>query len=273
MGFLDARPRLGVIGATGRIGDLLVGLAAARGWQVFPVSRTRDTVGLARSGRRAPIVVCTRNDDLAGLVDRVHPDRRPDLVFVQNGMVQPWLAEHGLSGCTQGVLYVAVPAVGDPPVGGGTSVFTGPWAERIAGLLASGGIAAEAVGAEVYAREVAVKLAWICVFGLLGEATGARVGEVATAHADDVRALCAELQPLLAREPGLDLDAAALSERLLEYGRSIPHFPSRLKEWRWRNGWLLSAAEEHGLPLPLHAAWLARAGRRPDGTPLASDDA
>lgn len=268
MGLLDERPRLGVIGATGRIGDLLVGLAAAQGWQVFPVSRTRDTVGLERTGRRAPIVVCTRNDDLEGLVDRVHPERTRDLVFVQNGMVQPWLAEHGLAGSTQGVLYVAVPKVGDTPVGGGTSVFTGPWAEELAGLLAGGGISAEAVGPEAYAREVAVKLAWICTFGLLGEATGARVGQVATVHSDDVRALCEELQPLLAREPGLDLDATALSERLLAYGRSIPHFPSRLKEWRWRNGWVVSAAAAHGLALPLHTAWLERAGRGLDGAPL-----
>ena len=260
--------RIGIIGATGRIGDLLLGLAAAQGWHAFPVGRTRDTVGLSRPGRSAPLVVCTRNDDLGQILEKVHPSRRADLVFVQNGMVQPWLAEHGLADCTQGVLYVAVPKVGDTPVGGGVSVFKGRWAEAVAGLLAAGGIPAAAVDDEVYAREVAVKLAWICIFGLLGQATGALVGVLAESLEPDVRALCAELQPLLALEPGLDLDADALADRLLEYSRSIAHFPASLKEWRWRNGWLLSAAEAHGVELPLHADWLERAGRGLDGAPL-----
>ncbi len=260
--------RLGIIGATGRIGDLLMGLAASRGWRSFPVGRTRDTIGLGRPGRSAPIVVCTRNDDLPAILERVHPDRRADLVFVQNGMVQPWLAEQGLAESTQGVLYVAVPKVGDEPVGGGVSVFRGRWAEALADLLQGGGIPAAAVDETAYAREVAVKLAWICIFGVLGEATGKRVGALATEHADDVRALSAELLAVLSTEPGLDLDAEALADRLLEYSRSIAHFPSRIKEWRWRNGWLVGAAEAQGVELPLHTEWLARCGRGTDGQPL-----
>lgn len=242
-------------------------LCATRDWQAWPVDRVVDTVGLPRSGSSAPIVVCTRNDALGPVVDRVHPDRRADLVFVQNGMVQPWLAERQLEECTQGVLYVAVTHVGATPVGGGTSVFCGRHAEALAGLLNAGGVAAEAVSPEVYARELAVKLAWICVFGLLGEVHRCKVGALATTHREEVAGLAAELHPLLVAEPGLDLDADTLVARLLEYGASIPHFPSRLKEWRWRNGWVVEAAERHGLPLPLHEGWLERAGISPEGQP------
>ena len=242
-------------------------LCATRDWQAWPVDRVVDTVGLPRPGSSAPIVVCTRNDALGPVVDRVHPDRRADLVFVQNGMVQPWLAERQLEGCTQGVLYVAVTHVGATPVGGGTSVFCGRHAEALAGLLNAGGVAAEAVSPEVYARELAVKLAWICVFGLLGEVHRCKVGALATTHREEVAGWAAELHPLLVAEPGLDLDADTLVARLLEYGASIPHFPSRLKEWRWRNGWVVEAAERHGLPLPLHEGWLERAGISPEGQP------
>lgn len=247
---------IGVIGAQGRVGALLVQLAGPR---ARPVTRTRDTVGLDQPGPAFPLVVCTRNDDLAGLLPRVHPSRRADLVFVQNGVVGPFLAEQGLEAYTQGVLYVAVTHVGAPPVGGGTSVFCGPHAEAVAALLRSGGVPAQAVDRAALNQEIAVKLAWIAIFGLLGQALGLRVGALAQDHSAEVEALGAELLPLLHAELGLSLPLGALIRRLLEYSAAIPDFPASVKEWRWRNGWVVERAAQRGLPLPLHAAWCARA--------------
>jgi len=82
-----------------------------------------------------PVIVCTRNDDLDGVVEATPPERRggiplqsvialykllyartcvplphvqspdhcayADLVFIQNGMLQSWLDEKGLSDNTQ----------------------------------------------------------------------------------------------------------------------------------------------------------------------------
>ena len=53
------------------------------------------------SGPPGPIVVCTRNDDLQAIVDATAADRREDLVFIQNGMLQPWLDAQGLGENTQ----------------------------------------------------------------------------------------------------------------------------------------------------------------------------
>ena len=53
------------------------------------------------SGPAGPIVVCTRNDDLQAIVDATPADRREDLVFIQNGMLQPWLDAQGLGENTQ----------------------------------------------------------------------------------------------------------------------------------------------------------------------------
>ena len=48
-----------------------------------------------------PILVCTRNDDLGAIVEATPPERRKDLVFLQNGMLQPWLDAKGLGTNTQ----------------------------------------------------------------------------------------------------------------------------------------------------------------------------
>lgn len=258
------RRSVAVIGADGRIGGLVMAMADTR-WRPLGVTRALDPVGLDRpvADDRLPILVCTRNDSLPAVLAGVHPERHADLVFVQNGMVQPFLAEHGLSGCTQGVLWVAVPRRGDAPVPGGTSVFHGPWARPIAELLDSHGVHAAAVDRTAYQREVAVKLAWICVFGVLGSALGVPVGDIARDHADAVGALSDELHPLLVREPGLDLDVTALRRRLFDYTARIPHFPASVKEWRWRNGWQRAAGARLAVPMPVFEAWLDRAGGAP----------
>ena len=124
-------------------------------------------------------------------------------VSSQGSGVRPWLAEHGLLGNTQGLLYVAVPKVGARPQPGGESVFWGPWATELAELFASNGIAARALSdAAAFQREIAVKFIWTAVLGLLGEATGRAVGPICVEQRAVVEALCAELAPVLARALG-----------------------------------------------------------------------
>lgn len=45
-----------------------------------------------------------------------------DLVFLQNGMLQPWLDSKGLSDSTQVLVYFAVAKQGDAPTDGKTDV-------------------------------------------------------------------------------------------------------------------------------------------------------
>lgn len=255
-----------VLGANGRIGHLVSGMRLGHG-NVIPVTRTDDPVGLDAPGAAAPILVCTRNDDLDAVLGQVHPTRHADLVFVQNGMIRPWLATNGLSTNTRGVLWVTVPRKADPPVPGGASPFSGRWAQPVAKLLNDNGIDAVATDPISFAREEAVKLAWICVYGPLGSATGLRVGALCSDHAADVRELCAELHPLLAHEPGLDLEPEGLFTRLQTYSRKIPHFGTAVKEWRWRNGWQLNLAQRLGVGQPALLRWLDAAGINPSTGP------
>lgn len=255
-------PSLVIVGR-GRIGTMVADLALRSRVPVTLIGRADDPRPVAEPNPGRPVLVCTRNDDLDGLYEDVHPDNRPDLVFVQNGMLRPWLAARGLLGNTQGLLYVAVQKVGARPQPGGDSVFWGPWARELADLFASQGIAARAQpDAAAYNRDVAVKFVWNAVLGLLGEATGSPVGALAAERRRDIEGLCAELAPVLSRALGVSLPVRPLCEAVLSYSATIPDYKAGLKEWRWRNGWLVDEAAAQGAPLPLHTAWLARA-RRP----------
>ncbi|MEW5304327.1 MAG: hypothetical protein WDW38_011035 [Sanguina aurantia] len=57
--------------------------------------------------------------------------------------------------------------------------------------------------------------------------------------------------------------AAGAMDRLMAYARSVAHFPTALKEFKWRNGWfhgltLQAASQGKADPCPLHTALLLR---------------
>lgn len=202
-----------------------------------------------------PIWVCTRNDDLDAVLSQTPPARRADLVFVQNGMIEPWLEEKGLGGNTQALLYFAVSARGAPPEDGGGTVAWGPWAQALVARLAVGGIDARVVSRAELRAQAVEKLIWNCVFGLLCEARGASVGELVQGHHAEVEALSLELAAVAERSLGVTLPAG-LVERLCAYSLTIPSYRGAVKEWRWRNGWFVAQGGA-----PLHAELIAEIGR------------
>ncbi len=206
-----------------------------------------------------PIYVCTRNDDLVGVVDATPSHRRSDLVFVQNGMIRTWLASRGLEQNTQALLYFAVASVGAEPVDGGRTVMTGPWADALrARLTAGGSIRCATVSPARFAAEMVEKLLWNCVLGVLCERHEATVGEVVERHRGELDALTAELAGVCERALApLDLPAG-LADRLAEYSLTIRDYRAAVKEWPWRNGWLLM--QEH---TELHTAWMQDLGHLP----------
>jgi hypothetical protein len=102
-----------VVGS-GRIGSFL-----ARAGQCKILGRD-DSIDAQSEG--SPILIATRNDALGGIVDKCPANRRKDLVFLQNGYLDDFLAERGLSANTQVLLYLSVTAKGADPVDGVTAV-------------------------------------------------------------------------------------------------------------------------------------------------------
>ena len=235
--------QIDIVGA-GRVGLALQ--AALTDHDVHLVRRDAGWEALAdRVG--APLVLTPRNDDLAAALARVPPVRRPDLVFVQNGMIRPLLRAHGAAHATRGVLFFAVMRRGDVATPGGTSPFTGPHAASLAAALTGAGLPAAAVSPNAFAEVELEKLLWNSVFGLLGDAFDELVG--VSAERDEVAALVDELAPFGEAELGVNVDHAAMVTRMRDYARSIPTFRAGLREWPWRNGWFVEAAGEAALPL------------------------
>lgn len=141
----------------GRIGSLL-----KKGSSNTILLGRGDSIDKDGSG---PILVCTRNDALDGIVDACPENRRKDLVFLQNGYLDNFLESKGLIDNTQALLYLSVTALGADPVDGVTSVnpegltaATGEHAQAFADLLAALDLKCNVVSAEAYRPAMFEKL-------------------------------------------------------------------------------------------------------------------
>jgi len=255
-----------IIVGGGRIGSALKEL----GVEGDVVLRRGDAFPAAPAS--GPIYVTTRNDDLAGVVAATPPERRQDLVFLQNGMLGEFLEEQGLPDATQVLLYLAVAKLGEPPIDGitdtnpdGLTTAKGRWAEAFRARLAGGGLTCHVKQGDEYTKAMLEKHVWICAFMVTGALHGGvTVGEVESAHASQLRALVDELCAAGEAALGVRLEPGAF-ERLAAYGRSVAHFPTAVKEFEWRNGWFhkisqRALAEGRPDPLPLHTAALQELG-------------
>ncbi|KAI0497016.1 hypothetical protein KFK09_023344 [Dendrobium nobile] len=215
-----------------------------------------------------PIFVCTRNDDLDAVLEATPSSRWTDLVFFQNGMLDPWFESRGLGDANQVLAYFAVSKLGEPPLDGktdtnpeGLTAAFGKWAFAVAARLHSGGLSCKVLQREAFQKQMLEKLIWISAFMLVGARhQGATVGVVEKDYRSEVTSLIAELESAAAAERQLTFDDG-LEERLCAYSRAVAHFPTAVKEFKWRNGWFYSLTEKAIAlgkedPCPLHTAWL-----------------
>ena len=247
-----------LIGA-GRIGGALQARAAQKQRPIAVLGR-HDDWRVLDAPPGAPIVVCTRNDDLPTVLARVPQARHGDLVFVQNGMLRPWLAANGLADATRGLLFFAVPARGAAIEAGPASPFCGRHAAAVVGELQALDVPAEVVTAAQFAGWELEKLLWNCAFGLLCQAHACTVGDVLTRHDAELAALTAELLAVGQVALGVQVDGAAVLQRLVAYSAAIPDNRAAVKEWPWRNGWFVAEAARQGVALPVHARLCQQAG-------------
>lgn len=254
-----------VLVGNGRVGSALADMGS--GTDVI-VQR-----GEVISGPQGPIVVCTRNDDLEGIVKATPVERREDLVFIQNGMLQSWLDSQGLGDNTQVLVYFAVAAKGEAPTDGktdtnpeGLTAAYGKHAKEIASRLHSAGLSCHVFDKkEHFISSMLEKLVWICSFMVVGAEHGCTVGQVEANHRDEVAQLIKELYVAGCNDLGIDAcdDINSVVDRLCAYARSVAHFPTAVKEFSWRNGYFYGLTEAAALdgrpdPCPLHTSLLQK---------------
>ncbi|KAI3785958.1 hypothetical protein L1987_45084 [Smallanthus sonchifolius] len=215
-----------------------------------------------------PIMVCTRNDDLDAVLHSTPQSRWSDLVFFQNGMLEPWFDSKGLGDAGQVLAYFAVSKLGEPPVDGitdtnpeGLTRAFGKWGSAVAARLHAGGLSCKVLEKEAFQKQMLEKLIWLSAFMLVGERhPGATVGVVEKDFRSEVGSLIGELAAVAAAEKGIIFDDG-MEDRFCSYARAISYFPTAVKEFKWRNGWFYSLSEKaiaQGKqdPCPLHTAWL-----------------
>jgi hypothetical protein len=160
---LDMPPPLAEIMGAGRIGELLASAGACT------VLRRGDAIDPTLIG--CPVIIATRNDALEGIVAACPPERRADLVFVQNGYLDSFLEKHGLSDNTQALLYLSVPAKGVAPVDGvtrvnpnGLTAATGVHAAALAKRWAAVGMKCHVISSRDYRPAMFEKLMYVHVW-------------------------------------------------------------------------------------------------------------
>lgn len=91
------------------------------------------------------------------------------------------------------------------------------------------------------------------------------VGEIEKNHEESVRMLINELARTITKESGVQFPLG-IADRLCAYARSVGHFPTALKEQKWRNGYfsdITAKAISRGEPdpSPYHSAILGSLNR------------
>mmetsp|Transcript_8789 Transcript_8789/g.11603 ORF Transcript_8789/g.11603 Transcript_8789/m.11603 type:complete len:371 (+) Transcript_8789:51-1163(+) len=230
-----------IVGANGRIGNLLASVSP----QDTLLGRG-DTIPADGTG---PIYVCTRNDALDGIIDSCPENRKEDLVFMQNGLIEYYLKRKGLESNTQALLYFAVAKKGDRPIDGiipstpeGLTAATGKWANAFKERLEKCNLKCEVMAYKEYRKAMFEKLIWISSFMLVGAAEGCEtVGETIEKHPELLEELITELKGAISCRTAV-LFGNGMIQRLAEYSVAVAHFPIGVKEWEWRNGyfWAIS---------------------------------
>merc|ERR1711988_151807 len=236
---------------------------------------------------KGPIYVCTRNNVLEEIIQLTPENRKEALVFLQNGMLLPFLASYGLEKNTQVLVFFAVSKLGETPIDGitdknpeGLTAANGKWANDIAAILKENGqLTCHVLEDDKFQQAMYEKLIWICSIMLIGQTqaklTGetVTVGDVESKYKEEVSKLIIELKNGLENcnicnfthtdqeEGGKEVyenNDQVVVDRLLAYSRSVAHFPTGVKEIEWRNGYFLDLSkkmQEEGIedPFPYHS--------------------
>lgn len=133
----------GIIIGAGRIGNHLY---KANGQQDLLLTRNDP---FPQKLNTCPIYVCVRNDDLEKVIYNVPISHRSDMIFVQNGIIEPILRKYYIDDCsTQALIYYGIAKNGDTPIDGKTDVnperltaVTGKWSHDFKNRLANTGLA------------------------------------------------------------------------------------------------------------------------------------
>lgn len=230
----------------GEVGRRLARALGKAGLEAVPVTRDSGW-DRAATDREGIHLVCVREQQLAAVLERL--DRVPDrqIVLVQNGWIRPLLEQR--PGVTRGLIWFT--SKGEFFRVLRPSPFTGPLAERLAGALEAGGIAASAVDPDEFAALDADKMGFNCVVGLPLAVHQRTLGDYLDGYRDEAYELFTE-----------SVTACAEALRTTAHPAWWPAFVESVEPLGWvrattakalefRNGAVAKLASELGLATPV----------------------
>jgi len=237
----------------GEVGRRLAGALERAGVVVHPVTRADGWIEAAADpdGLR---LLCMREQDLSGALERLRGVNPRLLVAVQNGWVRPLLED--FPGCGRGLIWFMSKGEHYHPLR--PSPFSGPHAKALVAALRAGGIEAVAVDDHQLAVAEADKMGFNCVVGLPLAVHGITLGEYLDHHVEEARAVFSEAVNVCAAALGVEPPAGAFEEfvRSVEPLRFVATTTAKALELR--NGAVVKLADELGLDAPVNRALLAR---------------
>lgn len=237
-----------IVGA-GRIGTML---------HEFGQRRSYDDVLLKRGDRipdnhPGPIYVCVPTADVEGVVASCPDSKKDDLVFLQDGMLEPIFQRNGLYGPTQAALWMVTMRKGGKPIDGltrenpeGLTTVCGKWSGALAMRLGTGGLTCQTKLERDGRRAMLEKLVFVSAYNLVGAVHGGiTVGEVAQKHGDEVGAMVRELASFIRYTLSVSL-FSGLDDRLAAYAERVEFLPTRITDFEYRNGYFYRYAKMAG---------------------------
>jgi len=229
-----------VIVGGGRVGSLLREFGSRRGFDDELVSRGE----LIPSDHPGPVYVCVQTADLEEVVAACPDDKKDDLVFLQDGMLEPLFQRHGLYGPTTCALWLACLRVGGKPVDGitsdapeGLTTVSGKWSGAVSARLHAGGMTCHEKMERDGRRAVLEKLVFTSAYNLVGACYGGiTVGEVQSKHRMEVGAMSRELASFIRYTLSVSL-FSGLDDRLAAYAEKMEFLPTSITDFAYRNGY------------------------------------
>lgn len=240
-----------IVGA-GRIGSLL-----AKHGSGDLILRRGDPIPADAPG---PIYVCTRNEDLKAIIDSCPPEKKEDLVFLQNGYLERFYRRNGVSENTKANIYFAVSKVNATPIDGvtetspdGLTTVSGKWEGAFSERLRKAKLKCRILKDRDFRRSQLEKLIFISVYNLLGTVHGnIPMGEVSKMHEKEVTSMAVELATMVRYTLTVSM-LPDIEKRMIAYGYKIRDFPTGFKEFEWRNGFFYQYSQlalKNGFPDP-----------------------
>ena len=258
-----------VIVGGGRIGTMLADFGSRRSYDDVIVKRG-DVIPENHPG---PVYVCTQLADVEAVIASCPESKRDDLVFMQQGMLEPLFQRHGLYSPTRASLWLACMRKGGKPVDGVTSespegltTVTGKWSGALAMRLGTGNLGCHVKMDRDGRRSSLEQLVFVSAYNLVGAVHGVNVGEVATRHHEEAGAMARELASFIRYTLSVSL-FTGLDDRLNAYAQKMEFLPTAITDFEHRNGYFYRYAKMAGTRV--NAAGIKV--EVPDTTPIHSD--